>query len=169
MGYLLRTLRYERSFTRLGDLMVHFTHYLALEQWKTARGIVGHYLKIPPRRMRKTYRVRLLNTTFGVRELSRLNLQDEVKPTTSCNHGLTYNIPGYNETSFIQVNRLAWESGRGLLPTLIHEIMHVVYPNHSEEKIRMEEKVICEKYGIDAAGFSQKKRSVTSRKETLPN
>jgi hypothetical protein len=136
--------------------MVRFTHYLALEQWKTARGIVGHYLKIPPRRWRKIYCIRLLNTAFGVRELSRLNLQGEVKPATSCNHGSTYNIPGRKETSFIQVNRLAWETGRRLLPTLIHQILHVVYPAHSEEEIRMEEKVICEEYGIDAAGFLQK-------------
>ena len=141
--------------------MVRFAHYLALEQWKTAQGIVGQYLKISARRLRKTHRIRLLNTGFGVRELSKLNLPDEVKPTTSCKHGLIYNIPGRNETSFIQVNRLAWETGRSLLPTLIHEILHVVHPAQSEQQIRTEEKIICEKYGIDAAGFPQKKRLLT--------
>jgi hypothetical protein len=124
----------------------------ALQDWRQAVEIVAKHYGTTAYRLRRDFRIRLLNATSGRREFSRLvGDQTRYEPLRDCDYGhvISPDQVGRGRTWFIEARRELWESGVDLVSTLIHELLHIIEPTFSEEKVAEIEKEICEIEGIE--------------------
>jgi hypothetical protein len=125
-------------------------HDAALDDWKRAQEIVARYYKVSVATLRRDFRVRLLNTRMGMEDVNRdSEAHIPEKPVSECEYGAIYHPEKAGGTHYIAVNPILWESGHDLLPTLIHELLHMIDPLEPEENIREKEREICQHENIE--------------------
>ena len=98
-------------------------------------------------RLRET--VYLVNTAKGRRAYHRYAKETQV---ISADHGLGAEYGRLEEHEgqyFIFVDSVLADSSVDLLPTLIHEILHIIWPQADEKEIWKAEREICRTNGID--------------------
>jgi hypothetical protein len=57
-------------------------------------------------------------------------------------------VESVDGTEFIFIKPELWVAGRDIVPTFIHELLHIVYPNASEAEVRSMEWRLCKQEGI---------------------
>lgn len=107
--------------------------------FEEALEIVAHNYQTTSYDLRRNYRIRLVNLVSGREELRRLT-REEPTLDPSCSYGWYVEI---KQTHFIYVNPYLWRNGVDLVPTFIHELLHMMEPNKSEQEIRLLEREIC--------------------------
>ncbi|SRR6266581_147819 len=118
----------------------------AKEDIDAAVDIVARWYRMTPALFRRHFKIRWYNTEHGRREYRRLKgVHPEVVQESGC-YGWVEDISG---TSFVFIHESVWQSGRDMVATAIHELLHVVEPSFSEEQVSDRETMICEAEGLD--------------------
>ena len=127
-------------------------HETALADWAEALAIVARHYGTTALQLRRDFSIRLLNTALGSREFSRLLRKGEVydEPVLAgCEYGHVLMPKHTGGTYFIQVRGELWDSGVDLVPTFIHELLHIINSKYSEDQVAKMEKQICDTEGIE--------------------
>jgi len=110
-------------------------------EFKYAVDAVARSLDLTRYEFASAHPIGLLNTPEGEREFWRTRTEVPDLPIPRCRHGIVVNS---GRMHFAYLNPDIWESGKDIVPTSIHLILHILHPQESEEGVMDRERAIRE-------------------------
>ena len=110
-------------------------------EFKYAVDAVARSLRLSRHQFASTHPIGLLNTPEGERAFWLARTETPDLPIPTCKRGIVVRAGSMH---FVYLDPEVWESGRDVVPTSIHLILHVLYPDDDEDQLRQREKSVSE-------------------------
>ena len=113
-------------------------------EFKYAVDAVAKSLRISRDQFVGAHPIGVLNTPEGERAFWQARTEMPDLPVPACRNGIVVKT---GSMDFVYLNPEVWESGRNVVTTSVHMILHILYPGASETELRDREESVLRTLG----------------------